>query len=162
MSCLVCPAGRFRDSNIPASSIHDQACVACASGRFQTEANQTSCSACAAGKRGTGATAAVQEGLACTPCDPGTFQGEEGQSACVPCAAGKFRVPSVEASAPENQACQACGPGEYEDRPQQEGRCKACGPPSRRTQGPRSSHVYMARIMFVAVYTARTSSPVSS
>ena len=108
-SRTACAASATRrvSSSTPGTNLTDRACGDCSKGWYQEKPNQAACTACAAGKRGTG-TGMPDEVGACTACDPGRFQGLSGQDTCKQCPAGMYQNKFGVAM------CKACATGEYQ------------------------------------------------
>lgn len=136
-SCTPCPIGQYRDSEnscadctpgtFTVSEEGSNTCTVCAPGSFQTEAGQSECHLCDAGKFSPQSESTEN---ACQDCEAGYFSGEgasscticpagsysvlKGSSECTTCPTGKFLITPGASSA---DACQSCAEESYTANP---------------------------------------------
>ena len=111
LACIVCTAGKYRDTSAAAfvSSAEEVACKACGPGEYTSVDGLTACTGnpCVAGKffEQIAQTALVT----CKDCVAGQYQGQTGQVSCVACGTGEYQPARAQS------ACIACLNGKYRD-----------------------------------------------
>jgi hypothetical protein len=104
-----------------AATADQSSCSACAAGQYQGSTGQSSCTACAAG-RVTRQYHGSTGQSSCTACATGRYVGSTGQSSCIACAAGRY----VDVTGSDDVSdCSACAAGRYQGSTGQSS-CTAC------------------------------------